>query len=229
MKHAVTTDDILHSIEFELAQSAISRTDLGEGVNAVRRFQNKARSATFEAGKALNDTRALINQQYQINDMHLTLLQEMTATIQALQLDVRRLGRLPPRTIAASAMNAPAAEQSATMIVDTPPLDWPIEEPAIVWRDEPITNATKSDALKIKLDVRPSTLPIIGGLIRRLRSAFHDLTLFYLNQLAQKQTAINQVYGERLLQMSQLVAQQQQQIDMLQAQVAASADKSRSS
>lgn len=229
MKHAVTTDDILHSIEFELAQSAISRTDLGEGVNAVRQFQNKARSATFEAGQALNDTRALINQQYQINDMHLTLLQEMTATIQALQLDVRRLGQLPPRTIAASAMNTAAAEQSATIIVDAPPLDWPIEEPAIVWRDEPITNATKSDALKIKLDVRPSTLPIIGGLIRRLRSAFHDLTLFYLNQLAQKQTAINQVYGERLLQMSQLVAQQQQQIDTLQAQVAASADKSRNS
>jgi hypothetical protein len=232
MKQSVTADEILNTIEFELAQSAIAHTDLSEGFSAVRQFQNKARSETFVSGRALADTRTLVNRQYQINDMHLTLLHQIALAIHALQLDVRRLRQLPPRAAAPTetASGGESVTHSATPRAAVPStLDWSLTEAAPEWAAEPIENSMKSDALKIKLDVRPSTTPIIGGLIRRLRTAFHDLTLFYLNQLAQKQTAINQVYGERLLQMSQLVAQQQQQIDMLQAQVAASADKSRDS
>ncbi len=223
MKHAVTIDDILHSIEFELAQSAVSRTDLGAGLNAVRQFQNKARSETLQSGRALADTRALINQQYQIHDMHLTLLQEMAAAVQALQLDMRRLGQLSSRPSttskgtpsAVSAQSAPSARSTPALLRDAP------SEDSAAWPTEAIENALRPDALKIKMNVRPSTTPIIGGLLRRVRTALHDLTLFYLNQLAQKQTAINQVYGDRLLQLSQLISEQQQQIDELHAQLAA--------
>jgi len=222
MKHAVTADDILHSIEFELAQSAISRTDLGNGLNAVRQFQNKARTATFESDKALADTRALITQQYQINDMHLTLLQELTAAVEAVRLDVRRVGQLPPREVATTSP-APAMPsfETSPFTVPLPPTDWPMDDLTPVWPNEPIENAMKPDTLKLKIDVRPSSMPLLGGLLRRVRAAFHNLTLFYLQQIGQKQTGVNQVYGERLLQLTYLVQQQQQQIEALRAQVAA--------
>ena len=223
MKHSVTIDDILHSIEFELAQSAVSRTDLGAGLDAVRQFQNKARAETLQSGRALGDTRALVNQQYQIHDMHLTLLQEMAATVQALQLDVRRLGQLPLRSpTAANGKPGATSAQAASVSPATPPLllDASAED-GLAWPTEAIDNAMRPDALKIKRNVRLSTTPILGALIRRVRTALHDLTLFYLNQLAQKQTVINQVYGDRLLQLSQLISEQQEQIDALHAQVAA--------
>jgi len=220
MKQAVTVDDILHSIEFELAQSAVSRTDLGAGLNAVRQFQNKARAETLQSTQALKDLRVLITQQYQINDMHLTLLQELTAAVQAVQLDIRRVGQLPTRE---GVMTAPATTNasSATPAAPTTQLDWLTDDLASAWSNESIENAMQPDTLKLKADVRPSTLPILGGIVRRVRAAFHSLTLFYLQQIGQKQTSVNQVYGDRLLQLSDLVQQQQQQIEALHAQVAA--------
>ena len=218
MKPAVTPDDILRSIEFELAQGAISRTDLGDGLIAVRQFQNKARTATFESDKAFADVRALITQQYQINDMHLTLLQELTAAVQAVQLDIRRVGQLPPREVA-----APAASNSApsTPVAPPAPPDWAVDDLAPAWPTAAIEQAMQPDLLKIKADVRPSTIPVLGGMVRRVRAAFHSLTLFYLQQIGQKQTGVNQVYGDRLLQLTYLVQHQQQQIDALRAQLAA--------
>lgn len=218
MKPAVTPDDILRSIEFELAQGAISRTDLGDGLIAVRQFQNKARTATFESDKAFADVRALITQQYQINDMHLTLLQELTAAVQAVQLDIRRVGHLPPREVA-----APAASNSApsTPVAPPAPPDWAVDDLAPAWPTAAIEQAMQPDLLKIKADVRPSTIPVLGGMVRRVRAAFHSLTLFYLQQIGQKQTGVNQVYGDRLLQLTYLVQHQQQQIDALRTQLAA--------
>jgi hypothetical protein len=221
MKRAVTTDDIIHSIEFELAQSAITQTELGDGLNAVRQFQNKARTATFESDKALSDVRAVITQQYQINDMHLALLQEVVATVQAMQLDMRRLGQLPPREVAVSSPSPATHEPAPAMSTGQPPLaDWNADELTPAWSDELIENAMKPDTLKLKIDVRPSNIPLLGGLLRRVRAAFHNLTLFYLQQIGQKQTGVNQVYGERLLQLTYLVQQQQQQIEALRAQLA---------
>ena len=219
---AITADDILYSIEFELAQGAISRTALGDGLNAVRQFQNKARTATFESDKALADSRALITQQYQINDMHLTLLQELTATVQAVQLDVRRVGQLPPREVVAAAPEpvAPDVEIIAPA-APRPSTDWPVDNLTPAWPNDSIDNAMQPGTLKVTIDVRPSNWPILGGILRRVRAAFHNLTLFYLQQIGQKQTGVNQVYGERLLQLTHLVQQQQQQIAALRAQVTA--------
>lgn len=231
MKHAMTTEDIIKSIEFELAQSAVSQTDLGAGLAAVRQYQNKARAEIFESDKLLKDTRALVNQQYQINDMHLTVLQQMTLAIRAMELDVRRLGQAAPRPEKAprgTAAPSRAPAQGATFESPPagrgvlPPGDEPLQDEAVFgWSDEAIDLAMKSNALTIKMDVRPSTTPLIGGLLRRVRTALHDLTLFYVRQLAQKQTGINQTYGDRLLQLSRQVEDQQQQIEELTAQVLA--------
>ena len=225
MKPAVTTDDILRSIEFELAQGAISRTELGDGLNAVRQFQNKARTATFESDKTFADVRALITQQYQINDMHLTLLQELAAAVQAVQLDVRRVGQLPPREVhvTTSAPDTSTTGSAAGNAAPSAPpqFDGFAGDFTPAWPSDAIDQAMRPDTLKLKIDVRPSTIPILGGILRRVRAAFHNLTLFYLQQIGQKQTGVNQVYGERLLQLSALVLQQQQQIEALRAQIAA--------
>ena len=228
MKQAMTTEDIIKSIEFELAQSAISQTDLGESVSTVRQYQNKARAEIFESDKLLKNTRALVNRQSQINDMHLALLQEMAMALRAMELDVRRLGQVAPRPKEASrGMDPPIQSASHDTPLEPPPLArdvLPGGEPSLDqgvfgWSDEKIDLAMRPNALTIKMDVRPSTTPLIGGLIRRVRTALHDLTLFYVRQLAQKQTGINQTYGDRLIQLSRQVEDQQQQIEELMAQV----------
>lgn len=230
MKQAMTSEDIIKSIEFELAQSAISQTDLGEGVSAVRQYQNKARAEIYESDKLLKDTRALVNRQSQINDMHLTLLQEMALALRAMELDVRRLGHVAPRPKEASRGRTPPIQSPShdtpleppPPARDVPPGDEPsLDQGVFGWSDEKIDLAMRPNALTIKMDVRPSTTPLIGGLIRRVRTALHDLTLFYVHQLAQKQTGINQTYGDRLIQLSRQVEDQQQQIEELMAQVTA--------
>lgn len=231
MKQAMTSEDIIKSIEFELAQSAISQTDLGEGVSAVRQYQNKTRAEIFESDKLLKNTRALVNRQSQINDMHLTLLQEMAMALRAMELDVRRLGQVGPRPKEASRVMAPPIQLPShdTPLEPLPPardVPPPGDEPSLDqgvfgWSDEKIDLAMRPNALTIKMDVRPSTTPLIGGLLRRVRTALHDLTLFYVHQLAQKQTGINQTYGDRLIQLSRQVEDQQQQIEELMAQVTA--------
>ena len=47
------------------------------------------------------------------------------------------------------------------------------------------------DQLGISLNVVPSQVPIIGWLITAFRRKFHELTVYYLNQLAQKQITFN--------------------------------------
>lgn len=45
--------------------------------------------------------------------------------------------------------------------------------------------------LNIKRHVTRSTVPLIGPLLDKLRGALHELVLFYVNQLAAKQIAMN--------------------------------------
>jgi hypothetical protein len=228
MKSRFTTDDILDSIEFELAQGTISRDDLGTGLSAVKEFQNKSRTELFGSNQTAANSRTMINRQFQINDMHLTLLQEIAAGLHGLQLDLRRMRDLIQRRAATSQSVVeavqPAAiggeEQSvyrASLSLDSGMAS--IEPEKLP--TEAIEDTFKPDALRIKLDIRYSTVPIVRSLIWRVRSAIHNLVLYYVNQLAQRQASINQVYGERLLRLGWLIEAQQQQLDSLAAQVEA--------
>lgn len=225
MKNKLTTDEILDSIEFELAQGAISRDDLGAALTAVKEFQNKARSELFGSARAASDSRAMINRQFKINDMHLTLLQEITSGLHALQSDMRRMGQLvqvhltTPST-ASTAPNAAADTEAQSTYRDSLSLDAgmqayePEELPSAA-----IENTLKPDILRIKPDIRYSTFPVIGPWIWRARSAIHNLILYYLNQLAQRQANINQIYADRLLRLGWLIEAQKQELDSLNAQV----------
>jgi hypothetical protein len=45
--------------------------------------------------------------------------------------------------------------------------------------------------MRIEQIVTPSTVPLIGPLIDRLRAKFHELVIFYVGQIADKQTEVN--------------------------------------
>ena len=46
---ALTVEDALNDIEIELLQGAVTRDDLGQSVQNVRRFQNQVRGETLDA------------------------------------------------------------------------------------------------------------------------------------------------------------------------------------
>ena len=50
---------------------------------------------------------------------------------------------------------------------------------------------TQLSALEITKQVQPSRIPIIGGLVTRLKQAAHQLVLFYVCNLAAQQNAFN--------------------------------------
>jgi hypothetical protein len=62
-------DDVLASIEFELAQGCISRDDLGASIQAVRQYQNKLRGEALELVKRPEDMQEVVTRLFQINEM----------------------------------------------------------------------------------------------------------------------------------------------------------------
>lgn len=60
------------------------------------------------------------------------------------------------------------------------------------------------DELAIKAHITQTSVPLIGPLLERLRAKLHELTLFYVNQLAAQQTQFN----THILQAVSLLAQE---------------------
>jgi hypothetical protein len=221
----LTAQDVLSDIEFEVAQSAVSRDDLGQGIQAVRQFQAKTRAEIFDAKAGTLDQRHVISRQFQILEMQTTLLQETAAAIRSLQLDLRRFSQM----LAQRSNNLPSVSAGAT--VDTSaarekaaaPAAWSVDEILPLEftpeKTEQVEHAMQSDALQVKVDARAVRIPLIGGLLQRLRTALHSLAWFYAQQMGQRQAPINQLYGEQLLHLMDLANAQQQQIAQLDAQV----------
>src|SRR5512139_1840474 len=125
-----TAQDVLGDIEFEIAQGAVSRDDLGQGIQAVRQFQAKTRAEIFDAKAGALDQRQIISRQFQILDMQTTLLQETAAAIRSLQLDLRRVSQALARrssnlasVSAGTAVNEIAAGEQAEALAD-----WSIDD-----------------------------------------------------------------------------------------------------
>jgi hypothetical protein len=229
MKSWLTAEDVLSEIEFELVQGAISRNELGRGIQAVKAYQNKVRSEVSQAARGAGEGREVVNRLFQLNDMLITLLQEMAAELRSVRLELRRVARMaqfaPPVTIAAG---EPATQEDdeedvdRAAWIDTLPAGGPGVDLYGRWATEveEVENAMRSEALQVTLDVRTIRIPIIGGLIKRLRLALHNLALFYAARLAKRQRAINRTYGDWVLRLIQAGQQQQEQIDVISAQVA---------
>lgn len=213
MKRLLTAHDILSDIEFELAQGSISRDDLGEGIQAVKQYQNKLRGEVFLSARPTIDGREIVSRQFQINDMHVALIQEMAAAIQSLQLDLRRLGEVSRRTPSAFRV-APSPPTAVDLTVSDD-----LDEDRHGRPTTDVENAMGSKALHVGLDVRPVNAPIVGGLLRRLRVALHSLSIFYVNRLASEQAAVNRTYGDWILYLARLCQEQREEISALASQV----------
>ena len=64
--------------------------------------------------------------------------------------------------------------------------------------------------LGVKAHVTKSTVPIIAGIIDRLRGMFHQLVIFYINQLAEQQAEVNGQILQALTALSQYLEEQKE-------------------
>lgn len=55
------------------------------------------------------------------------------------------------------------------------------------------------DKVSVDLVLTETRLPLIGGLVQRVRAAFHALVLFYVNRLAAQQARVNQQAARALV------------------------------
>jgi hypothetical protein len=211
---ALGAQDALADIDMELLQDAVQRDELADSVQNVRRFQDDARKQTLD-GQARPDYRAIAGRQFQINEMLLTLLQELATRQRGLELELRLA---PPRGVPVAGPGAAPVRDSAASVGtdggsssglssglgddfgdDLDPARPPSE--ALVRRLDTIQAAMRDDALALQLEVTPTETPVVGRLLGNLRTAVHSLVVFYGNQLAARQTEVNRVYGGALQQM----------------------------
>jgi hypothetical protein len=204
MQNKLTAQDIINDIEFELAQGAISKDDLGQGIKRIKQYQNQLRNEVFQPGQEMPQLRELVGRQFQINDMLIILVQETAAALQDMQQTNKRLANWQPlystdRTI---------PESTAVSALYEP-----------IWHDEDEIHSAMADRLNVKLEMQPSNVPLLRSWLQRFKHEAHSLVLFYLRKLADRQTIINHTYGSWLLRFHTLHQQQQQEIHQLQAQL----------
>lgn len=204
MTYTITAQRILDDIEFELAQGAISKDDLGRAIQAVKQHQNKLRDEVFQPGQELPQLREIIGRQFQLNDMLITMLQEMAASMQEMQLKNKRLQNWQQTAVTPPPTN--------TVNTITSPDD-------SIWWDTGEIETAIAEPLSIKLEAQPTTIPIIGSFVQRFKHSIHELVLFYLQKLAQKQTAVNRTYGRWILHSDALHHLHQHEIYQLQLQI----------
>jgi hypothetical protein len=200
---ALGPQDALADIDMELLQDAVQRDDLADSVHNVRRFQDDARKQTLD-GQARPDYRAIASRQFQINEMLLTLMQELATRQRGLELDLRLAP--PGGSLAAGPATAMAVGSRPDVAVDAATdagFDDDIDgsrpaSEALVRRLDIIQAAMRDDALALQLEVTPTETPVVGKLLGNLRAAVHSLVVFYGNQLAARQTEVNRIFGGAL-------------------------------
>jgi hypothetical protein len=209
MNRKLNAQDIVGEIEFELAHSSLSQDELGQGIQAVRQYQNQVRAEVFGL-RGNPDPRELARRQFQLNDMLLAVLHQMSLNLRASQVEQRQLAEwVRSHTTGLTDLPAPSPSPSQTVqppnLAALPPSNTTRPDDDLLLE---IQNILRSSKLWLDPDVRPVRVPIIGGLLTRLRAALHDVSLFYTNRLGARQTAINQALCDAILRL----AEEQQQL-----------------
>jgi hypothetical protein len=205
---SLSVQDVLNDIEIELLQGAVTRDELGQSVQNVRRFQNQVRGETLDS-QPRPDYRAIANRQFQINDMLLTLTQEMATRQAALELELHKAMRAGLRRD-----NLPVALPTSSEPSPRPPSE------ELVRRLDAVRDAMRDDALVLQLEVTPAEMPVIGRLLGGARAALHSLVVFYSNRLAARQTEVNHTYGDALQWLLQGREADREALELLAAEVA---------
>jgi hypothetical protein len=221
MNESPTPDQILRDIEFEIVQGALGQDDLGQALQAAKRFLNQSQQELLRSD-ARGHGLELATHQFQINEMLLVLIQEMAARLRRLQVDLQRTAGLVPGS--APGIRPREVEPTPWWTGDVGAgnaLDGGLD-PANY-----LVELAKIDRkLKVESHMRPIRLPLVGPLLTRLRAALHNLPMFYVDQLASQQMEVNHALGDSLDQLSHLLAEQQAQIQALRQEVQALQDRS---
>jgi hypothetical protein len=221
---ALTVNDLLNDIEFEIAQGLVSKEGVGPAILAVREFQNRARIDTFSETKVSNPYRDVLARQFQVTDMLLALLQEMDLRHLQLQSEILKLaGRppLPPPPTPEPAAPPPQAVEVFPAEVAPSPAPRVVAIPVTLRDPSEIEAVMRPEMIEVGLQVRPILWPLIGKLLTKLRILYQRPALHYTTLLSQRQGPVNRVLGDRILALEALVLAQQEQINALQSASAA--------
>lgn len=214
MKRFLNAETVIDDIEFELLQGAITRDELGHSIRLVKKHLDELRTATFDPEARL-DRDETIARLLQLNDMLLTLLQEFAKDNQAIRLELRKLSELT-----LDGLPTEQAARDQRTFVDmwkTSELDPYLEG----WPPQELEDAIESETLLPEMVLQPPRIPIIGGFLNRFRIALHNVAIFYVARLAERQGKVNATYGtwiERLVRHSH---EQQEKIRVLTERVEA--------
>ena len=235
---ALSADDVLRQIDFELAQGLVGDPDLRAALRALQRFQGETRAAVLGDEARPIDLRDAFSRQLKINDLLISILAGAAEAAQDSRKDSLRVERLIRAAFAPESGLASEEEQGlATGELDD---DGPVREelraarhalsspvavepdavglldPPDVDRDETeIERAMQAKSLWLTMDPRSPRIPLAGSLFGRFRTALHTRVLIYVGQLAEKQGAVNRVFGDHLLRLRSVVRAQQEAIDVL--------------
>ena len=215
MTNIFTLQDVLDDIEVELIQGAVARNELGQAIQDARKYQNKLRGELLAAG-AKADYTTLATRQFQLNDMLLTLVQELAASQQALRAELMRALTGDAFQGSQSDATAPLTPTSGRQYSDAAPA-----AESAGWENAipEIEAAMQPDALDLAIAIHDEGHGALARLTRPVRSSFHSLAVYYVNQLAAREAAVNRLYGDRLLALHEQLGRQQTLIAELQAQL----------
>lgn len=221
MKRRLTIDDILYSVEFELLQGTLPQEDLSRGIRDLRAYQNKARADLFGQAKRAPTQEEIIDLELRLNEMMLTLIEVLGQQVAGLHETFTRAEHLlpPPRafdkfdndqedqyptpaddsdtrpnhpsaTTQAAVTDAETGQSYSAPSSSTASMRAPGAGLAPV-AETPLSQALKPDSLTQDMEVRPVRVPLVGGILTRVRLFFHSLVLFYVNRLADRQAEVN--------------------------------------
>jgi len=228
MKRPITVADILNSVEFELLQHALLQDNVSESIQRLKTYQARTRVELFGQGKSPT-FEEVVSAQFNANEMMATLIQVMNQRLEALRQEVRQAAYLKQH---APLTSDSLSERDFLSERDSFSNRWPGSSDAQfdtlgvfvqhVSNVDDKTNALGSlvdsvqhASVPLEMEVRQSNVPLIGGLLNRIRRALHELVLFYVNKIVRRQTEINELYSVALQELVTLNQAQAQEIAQL--------------
>jgi hypothetical protein len=216
MARSLSVEDIMSQIEFEMAQGLVSQDDFGQAIDTIRRFQEKIRSETFKSMKPTDAQRVILSRQYQLNDMLLSLLQEMTLRLQSTQADIKKLRQLSPIMPSQVRGVSAAPEGDSGVPISLTEVATNITN---LQSQEEVKEVMQAKAIEVELQTGVDSRPVVGGLLNRLRVLYHKPALFYTRLFAKRQAVVNRTFGDHILYLESQLQAQQGQIEALEAQL----------
>lgn len=223
MSTRITAEEVLAEIEFELMQSVVSSGEIGQAAQSVRSYQQQAWSEIAPQLSGLGDAGDAIRYLFRMNEMLVTLVEQVVSDARVLQAKSRKLERLvlsPQWTVASDTSDSAgsSSQGSADLESGVDENNGSRQLESII-RVSDMLDAVDQTPSALTMEVRSSSIPVFGALLSRMRMAIHNVAVFYVNRFARKQSRTNEAYRDLLRQLVAIAADQQEQIDVLRMQL----------